>query len=67
MGTAKPKLAAVAPSKPSPVKPYRFTLRPEWAHPFNERQRARYLAAIRYLRQNGASKWVMDRKQEKTQ
>lgn len=56
--SAKPKLAAVATAKPAAKRPYRWTPRPEWAHPTNERHRARYLAAIRYLRRGGRSKWA---------
>lgn len=61
--TAKPKLRAVPDKplkhidKPAPVR--RYTIRPEWAHT-NERHRAKYIAAIRYLRKGGVSKWQLD-------
>jgi hypothetical protein len=52
-----PKLRAVT-EKPAPIK--RFTVRPLWAHPTNEKNRDAYVSAIKYLRKGGRSKWKMD-------
>jgi hypothetical protein len=54
----KPALRAVT-AKPAPAK--RWTVRPEWVHPDNEHHRTRYVAAIRFLRRGGRSRWLMDK------
>lgn len=61
MTARRAKLAAV---KPEAVEML-HKARPEWAHPADSEQgakhRAKYLAAIKYLRRNRPSRWIMDR------
>jgi hypothetical protein len=41
------------------VQPPRFPERPEWAHPMNDPHRARYVAAVAFLR--AGKGWLLDR------
>ncbi len=54
--SAKPRLRAVAAKTVPPL----YAVRPEWAHPHNEHNRAAYVAAVAYLRRGPGSRWVLD-------